>query len=154
MTILAKATLLVSALLATRTLAQTCESYGIDFQNGGSYFQNISSPEEFTFVSLFEGCQNDTANNILVDPNGDEYQCTDTPLLPSDVNEISTCPLDKDQMFSGDWSVLIISNNGDADPIAYERDFYLSVGVPATTTFTPTVTVSATTTPIVSKFEV
>lgn len=37
-------------------------------------------------------------------------------------------------MFSGDWSVLIISNNGDADPIAYERDFYLTLGTPVTTT--------------------
>lgn len=40
----------------------------------------------------------------------------------------------KDQLYTGDWSVLIISNNGDADPIAYERDFYLSVGIPATVT--------------------
>lgn len=54
-------------------------------------------------------------------------------------------------MFSGDWSILVISNNGDADPIAYERDFYLTVGVPDTTTFTPTLTLSATVTPIVSE---
>lgn len=76
-------------------------------------------------------------------------------------------PVEKAQMFSGDWSVLIISNNGDADPIAYERDFYLSVGVAATTTvssnsdqsydrssqgqFTPTLTLSVTTTPILGK---
>lgn len=43
-------------------------------------------------------------------------------------------PLMKDQLYTGDWSVLILSNNGDADPIAYERDFYLSVGIPATVT--------------------
>ena len=57
--------------------------------------------------------------------------------LPSYISNASadtTSPLDKDQLFSGDWSVLIISNNGDADAIAYERDFYLSVGVPATAT--------------------
>jgi len=42
-------------------------------------------------------------------------------------------------MFSGDWSVLLISNNGDADPIAYERDFYLTVAEPSTVTITPTV---------------
>jgi len=37
------------------TVQADCESYGIDFQNGGSYFQNISSTDPFTFVSIFEG---------------------------------------------------------------------------------------------------
>lgn len=32
----------------------TCESYGVDFQSGGTYFQNISSTDDFTFVSMFE----------------------------------------------------------------------------------------------------
>jgi len=49
---LAAAGLLLSL---TQVGAQTCESYGIDFQNGGSYFQNISSTAPFTFVSIFEG---------------------------------------------------------------------------------------------------
>lgn len=43
------------ALLATKTWAQTCVSYGVDFQNGGSYFQNITSTDPFTFASIFEG---------------------------------------------------------------------------------------------------
>lgn len=43
-------------------------------------------------------------------------------------------------MYSGDWSLVVISNNGDADPIAFQRDFSLSVGVPSTVTITPTVT--------------
>ncbi|KAH0292975.1 hypothetical protein KCU71_g15085, partial [Aureobasidium melanogenum] len=141
---------LAAALLGSRAVAQTeCLSYGVDFQTNGDYFQNISSTAPFTFASIFEGCQNDTANNILVDPNGDEYQCTDTPLQPDDTIELSTCPLDKNEMYSGDWSVLIISNNGDGDPIAYERDFYLSVGIPSTITYTPTVTITSTSTPIV-----
>ncbi|KAI9664628.1 MAG: hypothetical protein M1821_006074 [Bathelium mastoideum] len=128
-----------------------CVSYGVDFQNGGTYFQNSLSSAPFTFVSEFEGCQNDTAQNILVDPNGDEYLCTDTPLTPDDTPEMSTCPLDKDQLFSGDWSILILSNNGDnGDPIAYERDFSLSVGPQQTTTYTPTVTASAVITPLVN----
>ncbi|KAG9701242.1 hypothetical protein KCU95_g4688, partial [Aureobasidium melanogenum] len=141
---------LAAALLGSRAVAQTeCLSYGVDFQTNGDYFQNISSTAPFTFASIFEGCQNDTANNILVDPNGDEYQCTDTPLQPDDTIELSTCPMDKNEMWSGDWSVLIISNNGDGDPIAYERDFYLSVGIPSTITYTPTVTITSTSTPIV-----
>lgn len=142
--------LLTAGLLGTRALAQTCVSYGVDFQPNGNYFQNISSTAPFTFVSLFEGCDNDVANNILVDPNGDEYQCTDTPLQPDDTNQMSTCPMDKNQLWTGDWSVLIISNNGNDDPIAYERDFYLSVGVPSTVTTTPTVTLSSTLTPVVT----
>lgn len=32
----------------------TCESYGVDFQSNGTYFQNISSTDDFTFVSMFE----------------------------------------------------------------------------------------------------
>jgi len=140
---------LATALLSTRSIAQTCLSYGVDFQTNGDYFQNISSTDPFTFASLFEGCGSDVANNILVDPNGDEYQCTDTPLQPDDTIQLSTCPMDKDQLWTGDWSVLVISNNGDADPIAYERDFFLSVGIPSTTTYTPTMTITSTTTPVV-----
>lgn len=128
---------------------ETCESFGIDFQDKGSYFQNKSSSDPFTFVSTFEGCQNDVANNILVDPSGDQYLCSDTPLQPPDTYQMSTCPLDKDDLWSGAWSVIIISNNGDAEPIAYQRDFSLEVAVPVTTTYTPTMIVSATTTPIV-----
>ena len=72
--------------------------------DGGSYFQNISSPDDFSFSSEFEGCQADAfANNLLVDPNGDQYLCTDTDLFPDDTTETSTCPLEKQQMWSGDW---------------------------------------------------
>ena len=42
------------ALLAQRSLAD-CESFGMDFQSGGTYFQNSNSPSPFTFVSEFEG---------------------------------------------------------------------------------------------------
>lgn len=107
----------------------------------------------------------------MVDPNANEYQCTDTPLSPDDTPETSTwyappfaitakfsliisSPIDKDQLWSGDWSILIISNNGDGDPIAYERDFTLSVGPQQTATYTPTVTVPFTTTPVVNSTSV
>ncbi|OCL00380.1 uncharacterized protein K441DRAFT_533440 [Cenococcum geophilum 1.58] len=121
------------ALLARRSLAD-CNSFGMDFQNGGAYFQNSLSTEPFTFVSEFEGCNNDTANNVLVDPTGEQYLCTDTNLTPDDTNQMSTCPLNKNQLSSGAWSVLILSNNGDGDPIAYERDFSLDVGPQSTST--------------------
>ena len=112
-----------------------CKSYGIDFQDNGLYFQNKSSTDDFTFVSTFEGCEADTANNILVDPNGEQYRCTDTPLRPDDTSQMSTCPVEKCSLWSGPWSIIIISNNGaEGNPIAYQRDFSLEVATPATAT--------------------
>lgn len=55
-------------------------------------------------------------------------------------------------MTSGEWSILIISNNGDADPIDYQREFSLSVGTQATTTFTPTVTATVVSTPVTTVY--
>jgi len=40
---------------------------------------------------------------------------------------MSTCPIEKDQMTSGEWSILVIGNNADGNPFAYERDFNLTV---------------------------
>lgn len=112
-----------------------CHSYGIDFQDkGGPYFQNISSPEDFTFVSTFEGCENDYATNIIVDPHGDQLQCSDTPLQPDDTYQMSTCPLKKNSLYSGAWSLIILGNNGDKEQFAYQRDFKLIVGEPVTST--------------------
>jgi hypothetical protein len=81
------------------------------------------------------------SQNILVDPNGDQYECSDTPLTPDFTPETDTCnDWPQDKLYSGDWSLVVISNNGDADPIAFQRDFALSVGTPTTITVTPTVT--------------
>lgn len=51
------AKLLAFSLLAQYTFAQDnpCKSFGVDFQDGGSYFQNVNSTDPFTFVSKFEG---------------------------------------------------------------------------------------------------
>jgi hypothetical protein len=79
--------------------------------------------------------------NILVDPNGDQYECSDTPLTPDYTPETVTCnDWPQDKLYSGDWSLVVISNNGNADPIAFQRDFALDVGTPTTLTITPTVT--------------
>jgi hypothetical protein len=43
-----------------------------------------------------------------------------------------------------------MSNNGDAEPIAYERDFTLSVGSIITTTTTMTATITQVSTPILN----
>ncbi|KAK5123449.1 hypothetical protein LTR85_002487 [Meristemomyces frigidus] len=142
--------------LATRTLAQdctgsnSCQSYGIDFVSGGTYFQNSLSTDPFTAMQEFSGCQNDTSDNVLIDPTGNEYLCSTTPLTPDDTPETVTCPVDKDQLTSGDWALIILSNNGAACPIAYERDFSLSVGPQQTTTVTPVVTIDTAYTPVVT----
>jgi hypothetical protein len=67
-----------------------CKTFGVNYVDGGSYYQNINSTEPFSFVSYYEGCQQDNAQNVLVDPTGNQYICTDTPLLPSDTPEMST----------------------------------------------------------------
>lgn len=127
----------------------TCLSYGIDFVEGGSYFINTLSNASFTTVSQFSGCNNDTASILLVnDSTEEEYECTSVPTVPNDVSQMSTCPILKSQMTSGEWSILVIGNNGNGNPFAYERDFTLTCGPQQTTTVTPTVTYTATDQPI------
>ncbi|MER5883708.1 hypothetical protein ABT160_07755 [Streptomyces sp. NPDC001941] len=41
---------------APRLLPMDCVSYGVDFQNGGAYFQSPGSSDPFTFVSEFASC--------------------------------------------------------------------------------------------------
>lgn len=67
---------------AVHQASATCESYGIDFVGGGSYFINSNSDDYFTAVSEFSGCEDDVASNSIVDPNGDRTDCTSTPLTP------------------------------------------------------------------------
>jgi hypothetical protein len=70
--------------------------------------------------------------------------------VPSDTSQLSTCPIEDDQMSSGEWTILVIGNNGDGDPFAYERDFSLTVGPQETTSATQTVTYTQTSTPVVN----
>ncbi|KAG9638739.1 hypothetical protein KCU95_g4683, partial [Aureobasidium melanogenum] len=133
--------LFAAASIGSRFASAQCEVYGIDIQNGGTYFENSELTVPFTLVQEFSGCDNDTADNILVDPNGDQYECSDTPLVPAYTPETVTCSdWPQDKLYSGDWSLVVISNNGGGDPIAYQRDFSLTVGTPTTVTITPTVT--------------
>jgi len=128
-----------------------CQSSGEDFVDGGSYFQNIDSTDPFTAYEVFSGCQNATANNILVAPNGTQWECNATPMQPSNSSQLVTCPVDQNQLYSGNWSIIILSNNGECQPIDYMREFYLSVGVQETTTLPgSTTTETTTTTPIAS----
>lgn len=129
-----------------------CESFGIDFTSGGTFFQNQNSSDPFTALQEFSGCQDDTAHNVFVDPNGDQSECSETKMQPDDTPQLITCEdWPKERLYDGDWSILIISNNGeDGEPIAYQRDFSLTVGTQQTTTVTPTVTVRNEETPVVN----
>ncbi|KAF2449302.1 hypothetical protein P171DRAFT_469387 [Karstenula rhodostoma CBS 690.94] len=128
-----------------------CHSYGMDFQSNGQYFQNSLSSDNFTFVEQFEGCNADVAYNIIVDPEGTQNLCTDTSLTPDDTNMLSTCPLRKNQLVSGSWSIVVISDNGDGVPLAAQRDFILSVGPQSTSTITPAVTATRVINPLVNQ---
>lgn len=81
---------LLSAIFLPQVWSQDCVVFGVDFQDQGTYFQNSLSPEDFNFVSRYEGCQNVTADNLLVKPDGDEILCSDTNLQPDDTPELST----------------------------------------------------------------
>lgn len=59
--------------LAQDNCTTTCQSFGVDFLSGETYFQNVNSTEPFTAVQEFEGCQAGAeSNNILVDPTGNQ----------------------------------------------------------------------------------
>ncbi|ORY07788.1 hypothetical protein BCR34DRAFT_489155 [Clohesyomyces aquaticus] len=148
----------ISALAALLSLAATdpnsvCNSFGVDFVDDYQYFINTLSIENFTCVSTFQGCNEgkDLADVLLVDPNGDEYLCSSVPTTPADKPMLSTCPILKSQMISGDWMILVMGNNDDGNPFAWERGKYLKLdcGPQVTSTVTPTITYNITSTPTV-----
>jgi hypothetical protein len=84
-------TVALLGLFARAILADDCNSFGVDFTDGGNFFQNVLSTAPFGFVQEFSGaCQQDMSQNLLVDPTGIQYQCSDTPLLPVMTPENST----------------------------------------------------------------
>ncbi|RDW88004.1 hypothetical protein BP6252_00036 [Coleophoma cylindrospora] len=157
-----------------------CSSFGIDFQNGGSYFINSNDNTSFTSVTQFEGCVG-TANVILEGPDSNSWLCSDSqyfqsrlfwsPLCitgrhKSDINLVQTpwfhasmhpeltcnfdSPIAKNQMYNGTWILVILDNNGDNPSFSAQRSFQLVVAPQQTTTYTPTVTVVSETTPSVT----
>ncbi|KAF2131519.1 hypothetical protein P153DRAFT_365098 [Dothidotthia symphoricarpi CBS 119687] len=135
--------------LVTSDPESICYSYGVDFVDEGSYFINEASTEAFTAVSTFKGCQADLSDILFVDPNDTEYLCSKVETTPDDDPKLSTCPIQKSQMSSGHWILLILGNNGkEGQPFAWQRDLYITVGAQATMTYTPTVTFSITEVPV------
>ncbi|ESZ91589.1 hypothetical protein SBOR_8024 [Sclerotinia borealis F-4128] len=123
-----------------------CASYGIDFQNGASYFINSEDTSNFTSVTQFVGCTG-IADVILVGPDENSWLCSDISTQPDNTNMLSTCPLLKNEMYSGKWTIVILGNNGNSSSFAAQRTFDLLVGPQATVIYTPTVNITSVVTP-------
>jgi hypothetical protein len=52
-------------------------------------------------------------------------------------------------MFSGNYTIFVLSNNDNGDQVAFERDFTVTAAPQATVYYTPVITANITTTPIV-----
>ncbi|OAL32197.1 hypothetical protein AYO20_07965 [Fonsecaea nubica] len=137
--------------LAGKSAAE-CLSYGYDFVNlGGPYCVNTTSTAYFSFGTEFFGCQasdvQDAVTPILVDPNSDEYFCSDIAVQPDGADMVSTCNIPgnevtKNNMFSGDWTIVI-----EGLTFAWMRSFSIIAAPPVVVTTTPTATFTVTSTP-------
>lgn len=137
---------LLAAGAALFHVASACTSYGIDFKGNGHYFINKNSNESFTAVSEFYDCTG-TANVILIAPDGDSFYCSDVPTTPDYTDAVTTCPIQKNQMYSGDWTLVLLDNNGNNTSFSAKRVIHLDVGEQVTSTVIPTITLSVTQTP-------
>ncbi|KIY00523.1 uncharacterized protein Z520_04208 [Fonsecaea multimorphosa CBS 102226] len=144
---------LVTGLLALAgKSAAECDSYGYDFvNNGGPYCIHTTSTAYFSFGTEFFGCQpsdvQGSVTPILVDPNSDEYFCSDIAVQPDGEDMVSTCnvpgnEVTKNNMFSGDWTIVI-----EGLTFAWMRSFSIIAAPPVVVTTTPTATFTVTSTP-------
>ncbi|KAI0387039.1 hypothetical protein F5Y04DRAFT_75651 [Hypomontagnella monticulosa] len=135
--------LLVTGLFALRALA-ACSSYGVDYVNGGSYEIDSSSNDNFTFTTIFQGCDAESVKPTLIDPAGKQYGCSAISTTPAGEQVTSTCQLKYSAMGSGLYKIVI-----SGDKIGVQRTIALTAGTPAiiTITATPTVIVGVTSTP-------
>ena len=109
------------------------------------------SQDYFSFGTEFEGCTPSDSQGditpILVDPNEDEYFCSNIPTQPAETDIVSTCNVTnnivrKSDMTSGDWTIVI-----EGLTFAYMRIFSIIAQQPMVVTETPTATFSVTVTP-------
>lgn len=83
-----------------------CQSYGVDLVNGGTYFINTNSTDDFSWISYFEGkiipmkhprppadrktitgCEpGDFADSAVILPDGDSEYCSSVPTTPNDTD--------------------------------------------------------------------
>jgi len=77
------------ACLALRVHAD-CTSYGVDFSNGGRYNIDSTSNQYFSFITIFQDCQQESINPVLVGPDGSEYACSAIRTQPAGQQVTST----------------------------------------------------------------
>ncbi|KAI6092012.1 hypothetical protein F4821DRAFT_254127 [Hypoxylon rubiginosum] len=134
---------LVIGFFTLRALA-ACSSYGVDYVNGGSYDIDSSSNDNFTFTTIFQGCDQETVKPVLLDPSGGQHPCSAVSTTPAGQQVTSTCEIRYSDMTSGLYKITIQGTS-----IGVQRTIALTVGTPATITITatPTVIVGVTSTP-------
>ncbi|KAK0616229.1 hypothetical protein B0T14DRAFT_242742 [Immersiella caudata] len=130
------------ACLALRVHAQ-CTSYGVDFSNGGRYNIDGTSNQYFSFITVFQDCQQESINPVLVGPDGSEYACSAIRTQPSGQQVTSTCGIPFSAMRSGNWRIIVAGAQ-----LSVQRTVTLTVGAPQTVwyTATPTVVIGVTVT--------
>jgi hypothetical protein len=131
------------ALLSVKVLAD-CVSYGIDYANGGAYYIDASSSQYFTFITVFQGCNQESINPILVGPDNSQYACSTINTTPGGNQVTSTCGIPYSAMKSGNWKIIMSGQQ-----VQVQRTMTFTVGVPQTITVTatPTIVLGITSTP-------
>ncbi|RMY60460.1 hypothetical protein D0865_01520 [Hortaea werneckii] len=127
----------------------TCQVFGLDFQDGGSYFLNSNSSQNLMASYQFRGCNDATADVMLVNMNnGDQYFCSSVPTVPDNTTQVSICPVQHGQLMTANYSIITLGNNGNGNPFAVRRDFVLNVGRQETSTVTISTPSTVTSNPI------
>ncbi|KAK4229416.1 hypothetical protein QBC38DRAFT_109107 [Podospora fimiseda] len=133
----------VLVILFVLRVTAACTSYGVDYANGGSYYIDGTSNQYFSFITIFQGCSQETISPVLIGPDDNQYACSSIKIDQSGVQVTSTCGIPFSYMKSGVWKIIIAGNQ-----ISTQRTIGLTVGAPQITyvTATPTVVVGVTTT--------
>lgn len=120
-----------------------CTSYGVDYSNGGAYNIDGSSNQYFSFVTIFQGCDQESISPVLIGPDNNQYACSAIRTEQAGVQVTSTCGIPFSAMKSGNWKIILSGTQ-----VSSQRTFSVTVGTPETTwvTATPTVVVGVTTT--------
>ncbi|OAA66634.1 hypothetical protein SPI_01210 [Niveomyces insectorum RCEF 264] len=75
--------------LSTGALAD-CSSYGVDYSNGGAYYIDGTSNQYFSFITIFQGCTQESISPILVDSDNNQYACSAINTTPAGEQQTST----------------------------------------------------------------
>ena len=134
--------------------SSVCSTSAVNYQDGGDYFINTNFNQAFLIVSTFQGCNNDTADILLVNESTrDQYDCGQVLTVPDGVPQTAICPILKSQFTSGTYLIITVGNNGNGQPFAYQIQITIRVGTQQTLTrysTATTTTTTKTTTPIIT----